>query len=255
MRTIWKGAIGFGLVNIPVKLYSAVQNSHLDLDMLDGKDHSKIKFQRINEKTKKEVPYNKIVKGYLLKDSYVILDEHDFEDASPEKTKMIELENFVDIAKINPIYYETSYYAAPEKQGKKAYALLLQALIKSKKAGVARFVFRNTENLCVIHPLGEVLVVTKIRFQEEIRAYDELEVPAKESVTKKELDVGMALIKQYTADFDITSFKDEYSKELLKIIKAKAKGKRATVKKLKPREESGEDLYTQLMQSLSKKGA
>lgn len=255
MRTIWKGAIGFGLVNIPVKLFSAVQNSHLDLDMLDGKDHSKIKFQRINEKTKKEVPYNKIVKGYLIKDSYVILDEHDFEDASPEKTKMIELENFVDIAKINPIYYETSYYAAPEKQGKKAYALLLQALIKSKKAGVARFVFRNTENLCVIHPLGEVLVVTKIRFQEEIREVDELDVPAKESVTKKELDVGLALIKQYTAEFDITSFKDEYTKELLKIIKAKAKGKRATVKKLKPREESGDDLYTQLMQSLSKKGA
>lgn len=255
MRTIWKGAIGFGLVNIPVKLFSAVQNSHLDLDMLDSKDHSRIKFQRINEKTKKEVPFSKIVKGYLLKDRYVILDEHDFEDASPEKTKMIELENFVDIAKINPIYYETSYYAAPEKQGKKAYALLLQALIKSKKAGVARFVFRNTENLCVIHPLDNVLVVTKIRFQEEIRAYDELEIPAKESVTKKELDVGLALIKQYTADFDITNFKDEYSKELLKIIKAKAKGKRATVKKLKPREETGDDLYTQLMQSLSKKGA
>jgi DNA end-binding protein Ku len=255
MRTIWKGAIGFGLVNIPVKLFSAVQSSNLDLDMLDGKDHSRIKFQRINEKTKKEVPYGKIVKGYLLKDTYVILDEHDFEDASPEKTKMIELENFVDIAKINPIYYETSYYAAPEKQGKKAYALLLQALIKSKKAGVARFVFRNTENLCVIHPLDDILVVTKIRFQEEIREHDELEVPAKESVTKKELDVGLALIKQYTADFDITSFKDEYSKELLKIIKAKAKGKRATVKKLKPREESGDDLYTQLMQSLGKKGA
>jgi DNA end-binding protein Ku len=255
MRTIWKGAIGFGLVNIPVKLFSAVQSSNLDLDMLDSKDHSRIKFQRINEKTKKEVPYGKIVKGYLLKDTYVILDEHDFEDASPEKTKMIELENFVDIAKINPIYYETSYYAAPEKQGKKAYALLLQALLKSKKAGVARFVFRNTENLCVIHPLDDILVVTKIRFQEEIREYDELEVPAKESVTKKELDVGLALIKQYTADFDITSFKDEYSKELLKIIKAKAKGKRATVKKLKPREETGDDLYTQLMQSLGKKGA
>jgi len=256
MRTLWKGAIGFGLVNIPVKLFSAVQNSHLDLDMLDSKDHSRIKFQRINENTRKEVPYDKIVKGYLLKDKYIILDEQDFEDASPEKTKMIELENFVNISEINPVYYETSYYAEPEKQGKKAYALLVKALIKSKKAGVARFVFRNTENLCVIHPMGEILVVTKIRFPEEVRSYDDLEGAQVDTVTKKELDVGLALIKQYTGEFNIESFKDEYTKELMKIIRAKAKGKRATVKKLKPREETSDDLYTQLMQSLSsRKGA
>jgi DNA end-binding protein Ku len=256
MRTLWRGSIGFGLVNIPVKLYSAVQSSHLDLDMLDSKDHSRIKFKRVNENTNKEVAYDKIVKGYLVKGQYVILDEHDFEDASPEKTKMIELENFVNINDINPIYYEISYYAEPEKQGKKAYALLLKALIKSGKAGVARFVFRNTENLCIIHPLGEVLVVTKIRFQEEVRGYEELEVPDLNAVSKKELDMGLALIKQFTAEFDIESFKDEYSKDLLKIIKAKAKGKRATVKKLKPREDSSDDLYTQLMQSLDKrKGA
>lgn len=256
MRTIWRGSIGFGLVNIPIKLYSAVQSSHLDLDMLDSKDHSRIRFKRVNESTNKEVPYDKIVKGYLIKDQYVILDDSDFEDASPEKTKMIELENFVSINDINPIYYETSYYAEPEKQGKKAYALLLKALIKSGKAGVARFVFRNTENLCVIHPRENVLVVTKIRFQEEVREYDDLEVPEVSTVTKKELDMGLALIKQFTGEFNIESFKDEYSKDLLKIIKAKAKGKRATVKKLKPREESSDDLYTQLMQSLDKrKGA
>ena len=255
MRAIWKGAIGFGLVNIPVRLYSAVQNSNLDFDMLDSKDHSRIKFQRINEQTRKEVPFNKIVKGYMLDEKYVILDDHDFEDASPEKTKLIELENFVDIEEINPIYYETSYYAEPEAQGKKAYALLLKALSKSNKAGIARFVLRSTENLCVIHPLDNVLVVTKIRFSEEIRSHEEIKVPPTDSISKKEIDVGMALIKQYSSKFNIASFKDEYSKELLRIIKAKAKGKRATVKKLKPREETGDDLYSQLMQSLNKKGA
>jgi DNA end-binding protein Ku len=255
MRSLWTGAIGFGLVNIPIKLFSAVQNSHLDLDMLDGKDHSRIKFQRINESTGKVVPFDKIVKGYMVNEQYVILDEEDFKDASPEKTKLIELENFVGIDEINPIYYETSYYAQPTKQGKKAYALLLKSLIKSKKAGVARFVLRNTENLCVIHPREEILVVTKIRFPEEIRDYEELEAPKIDAVTKKELDLGLALIKQYTGPFKIDSFKDEYTKELIRIIKAKAKGKRATVKKLKPREESSDDLYTQLMQSLSKKGA
>lgn len=257
MRAIWKGSIGFGLVNIPIRLFSAVQNSGLDLDMLDEKDHSKIRFKRVNESSGREVPYEKIVKGYLLNERYVILDNEDFEDASPEKSKMIELENFVDIAEINPIYYETSYYAEPEKQGKKAYALLLKALIKSQKAGLARFVLRSTENLCVIHPLEDVLVVTKIRFAEEVRSYKEdLNLPDIDSIAKKELDVGLALIKQYTSAFNIESFHDEYSKELMKIIKAKAKGRRATVKKLEPREEVSDDLYGQLMKSLGgKKGS
>lgn len=255
MRAIWKGAIGFGLVNIPVKLYAGVQNSKLDFDMLDERDHAKIKFQRINEDSRKEVPYEKIVKGYFLKDRYVILDDHDFEEAAPEKNKIIELENFVDIKAINPIYYETSYFTEPEKQGTKAYALLLKALEKSKKAGVARFVLRNTENLCVIHPMDGVIVVTKIRFQEEIRSVEEIKKVSK-TIPKKELDVGLALIKQYSGDFNIASFKDTYSKELLKIIKAKAKGKRITVKKLKPQKESSANLYDQLMKSLSsKKGA
>ena len=257
MRSIWKGAIGFGLVNIPVKLYSGVQNSNLDLDMLDERDHAKIKFQRINEDTRKEVPYEKIVKGYFLKDRYVILDDHDFEEAAPEKNKVIELENFVDIKEINPIYYETSYYTEPEKQGVKAYALLLKALEKSKKAGVGRFVLRSTENLCVIHPMDGVIVITKIRFQEEIRTLSEIKRVDDKAISKKEMDVGMALIKQYSSPFDITSFKDTYSDELLKIIKAKAKGKRAVVKKLKPQKATSDNLYEQLMQSLggSKKRA
>lgn len=251
MRSIWKGAIGFGLVNIPVKLYSGVQNSNLDLDMLDERDHAKIKFQRINEDTRKEVPYEKIVKGYFLKDSYVILDDHDFEEAAPEKNKIIELENFVDIQEINPVYYETPYYTEPEKQGVKAYALLLKALIKSKKAGVARFVLRNTENLCVIHPMNNIIVVTKIRFQEEIRSMSDIKKVDEVSVTKKEMDVGMALIKQYSSKFDINQFKDTYSNELLKIIKAKAKGKRTIVKKIKPQKATSNNLYDQLMQSLA----
>ncbi|MEJ2882523.1 non-homologous end joining protein Ku [Pedobacter sp. GR22-6] len=256
MRAIWKGSIGFGLVNIPVRLFSAVQNSNLDFDMLDEKDHSKIRFKRINENTKKEVSYDHIVKGYMLKDKYVILEDADFQDASPEKTKMIELENFVELKEINPIYYETSYYVEPEAQGRKAYALLLKALLKSKKAGLARFVLRSTENLCVIHPMENVLVVTKIRFPEEVRSAADIDSPSLTSIGKKELDVGLALIKQYSSAFDIEGFHDEYSKELLKIIKAKAKGKRATIKKLKPREELSDDLYGQLMRSLGgKKGA
>lgn len=254
MKSIWKGAIGFGLVNIPVKLYSAVQNSNLDLDMLDSKDMSRIKYQRISERSGKEVPFERIVKGYLLKENYVVLEDEDFEGAMPEKNKLIELESFVDIAQINPIYYETSYYTQPEPQGKKAYALLLKALQKTKKAGVARFVLRSNEHLCVIHPLNNMIVITRIRFEEEIRSVKDLEMEAV-TIKPKELEVGMALIKQYSADFDISAFKDEYSKELLKIIRAKAKGKKTVVKKMRPEKQVSDDLYEQLMQSLSKKGA
>lgn len=234
MRSIWKGSVNFGLVNIPVKLYAGVQNSTLDLDMLDERDHAKIKFQRINEDSRKEVPYDHIVRGYFLKDRYIVLDEHDFEEAAPEKTKMIELENFVELSTIDPIYFETSYYLEPEKQGIKAYALLLKALVKSKTAGIARFVLRNTENLCVIHPRDGILVVTKIRFQEEIRSTSDIKKVTDVNITKKEMEVGLALIKQYASDFDISQFKDEYSAQLLKIIKAKAKGKRVVVKKITP---------------------
>lgn len=257
MRSIWKGSIGFGLVNIPIKLYSAVQSSSLSMDMLDGRDHARIKYQRINENTRKEVPYDQIVKGYLLEGEYVILDDQDYADASPEKSKTVEIENFVQLKDINPMYYETSYYAEPEAQGKKAYALLLKALQKSGKAGVARFVLRSSESLCVIHPLDKVIVISRIRFAEEIRSYEEILTPDDVVVNKKELDVGLALIEQYTGPFNIEKFKDEYTSELMKIIKAKAKGKRPTIKKLKPKKAASDDLLEQLMQSLNttRKGA
>jgi DNA end-binding protein Ku len=256
MRSIWKGSIGFGLVNIPVKLYSAVQTSSLDFDMLDSRDHSRIRYQRVNEHTHKEVPYDKIVKGYKLDDDYIIMDEHDFEDAAPEKSKVITIESFVEIADVNPMFYETSYYTEPDTKNNKAYALLLQALSKSKKAGLARFVLRSTESLCIVHPVDNVLVVTRIRFGQQIRDTDDLKVSDSVTISKKELDMGLSLIDQYAEDFDVSKFKDEYNDSLLNIIKAKSKGKRATVKKLKPHKPKSDDLYGQLMESLkTKKGA
>ncbi|WP_114939511.1 Ku protein [Mucilaginibacter endophyticus] len=256
MRSIWKGSIGFGLVSIPVKLYSAVQTSSLDFDMLDSRDHARIRYQRVNENTHKEVPYDKIVKGYKLDEEYVIMDEQDFEDAAPEKSKVIEIESFVDIVDVNPMFYETSYYTEPDTKNNKAYALLIQALTQSKKAGLARFVLRSTESLCIVHPLKNVLVVTRIRFAQEIRDTEDLNLPDKIDVSKKELDMGLTLINQYAEDFDVSKFKDEYNDELLKIIEAKSKGKRAKVKKLKPRKTGSDDLYDQLMASLkTKKGA
>src|SRR6185295_15869662 len=149
MKAIWKGSIGFGLVNIPVKLYSATEQSTLDLDMIDRRDHGKIHFQRVNENTGREVKWENIAKAYMLNDEYVVLDAADFEAAAPEKSKVIEVNHFVDESEIDTIYFENSYYTEPEKSGAKAYALLREALIKSKKVGIAQFVMRTSEALTV----------------------------------------------------------------------------------------------------------
>lgn len=256
MRSIWKGSIGFGLVSIPIKLYSAVQTSSLDLDMLDSRDHAHIKFQRVNENTRKEVPYDKIVKGYKYDDEYIIVEEADFEAAAPEKSRVIEIENFVDITSVNPMYYETSYYTEPATKKNKAYALLLSALKKSGKAGLARFVLRSTESLCIVHPVERDLVVTRIRFAQQIRDQGELKLDDDVSVSDKELKMGLALIDQYAEPLDLSKYKDEYHTELMNIIEQKAKGKRPTIKKLKPKAAKSDDLYDQLMSSLNvKKGA
>ncbi|SDH16822.1 non-homologous end joining protein Ku [Mucilaginibacter gossypii] len=256
MRSIWTGSIGFGLVSIPIKLFSAVQETRLDLDMLDSRDHANIKFMRVNENTRKEVPYDKIVKGYKYDDDYVIIEEADFEAAAPEKTKVIEIENFVDLASVNPMYYESSYYTQPATKKNKAYALLLEALKKSGKAGLARFVLRSTESLCIVHPVEKDIVVTRIRFQQQIRDQEDLALDDDITVSKKELDMGLALINQYAEPLDLSRYKDQYHDELMKIIEAKAKGKRPTIKKLKPKAAKSDDLYDQLMSSLkAKKGA
>ena len=147
MRAIWTGSIGFGLVNIPVKMFSAVQGSELDLDMLDKKDHSNIKFQRVNANSGKVVPYENIVKGYKVDGQYVVLTDEDFAKASPEKSKVIEIEQFVDIKAIDSMYYETPYYLEPDKFGVRPYALLRDALKKSGKAGLGTYVMRTNRVL------------------------------------------------------------------------------------------------------------
>jgi len=249
MRAIWSGAIGFGLVNIPVKLYSAVQQSELDLDMLDKKDHANIKFQRVNANTGKEVPWANIVKGYKLDDRYVVLDNDDFERASPEKTKIIEIAEFTDEKEIQSIYYETPYYLQPDKNGAKAYTLLLDALEKSGKVGLGSFVLRNRESLVIVKPYSDILMLNKIRFAEEIRDTDEIKVP-KTTNKPAELKMAMQLIDQLTQEFDIARYKDTYSANLMKVIKEKAKGKKPAKPHMQVVHSRSRDLMEQLKASL-----
>ena len=252
MRAVWSGSIGFGLVNIPVKLYSAVQESSLELDMLDKKDHSRIRFKRINEKTGREVEWGNIVKGYNLNDEYIVLDDKDFEDASPKKSKIIEISSFVEAAEIDDVYFESPYFIEPDKSGGKAYELLLRTLEKTGKAGVSLFVLRNHENLAIVRPKDNYLMLHRLRFEEEIRK-PEINLPTNVKISKKELDMAVKLVNEYTEAFDIAQYKDEYKKELMKIIKAKASGKKPTVKKLRVAHTKSTDIFEQLKASLGGK--
>jgi len=253
MKPLWTGAIGFGLVNIPVKLFSATQGSELDLDMLDKKDHAAIRFMRVNEKTGKEVKWENIVKGYMLNNNYVILNEKDFESAAAVKTKTIEISDFVSQEEIDSIYYETPYYLLPEKSGVRAYTLLREALQKTKKVGIASFVMRNKEALAILKVSGNVIILNKIRFHQEIRDTEELSIPAKTTLKPGELKMAVSLINQLSGKFNVTKYKDTYSAQLLKLIKAKSKGNKIDAPHLKVVYSKTKDLMDQLKASLETK--
>ncbi|MES2681419.1 MAG: Ku protein [Bacteroidota bacterium] len=254
MRPIWTGAIGFGLVNIPVKLYSATESSTLDLDMLDKKDHANIHFMRVNEKTGKEVKWENIVKGYKLpNDKYVVLTDKDFQMASAKKTKTIEITNFVNAGEIESLYYETPYYLEPDKSGSRAYALLREALAKTKKVGIASFVMRSKESLAILRANEKVIILNRIRFQEEIRDHAGLKLPPKTEVKANELKMAISLIEQLTEKFDISSYKDTYSADLMKLIKAKSKGTKIKEPALKVVHGKSKDIMEQLKASLGAK--
>lgn len=252
MRAIWTGAIGFGLVNIPIKLYSAVQGSELDLDMLDKKDNSNIKFQRVNANTGKEVAWENIVRGYNLDGQYVVLTDEDFQKVRPEKNKIINIAEFVDETEIDTIYYENPYYLAPEKNGVKAYNLLRDALEETGMVGLGTYVLRNKESIGLIKPHEDILVLNKIRFGEEIRDTSELDVKTTKS-NPAELKMAIALINQLSGKFDISHFKDTYSTDLLKLIKDKAKGKKIEKPTMRVVHSRSKDLMEQLKASLGKK--
>jgi DNA end-binding protein Ku len=253
MRSIWTGAIGFGLVNIPIKLFSATQESSLDLDMLDKKDLSNIHFMRVNEKTGKEVSWENIVKGYKIDDRYVVLTDKDFEAANAVKTKLIEITEFVKTNQVDSMFYVTPYYIVPEKSGMRAYALLREALLKSDKAAVATFVMRNKETLAVLRPREDVIILNRIRFAQEIRNTEELDLPKKTEIKPAELKMAMSLINQLSKKFDISSYKDTYTEELMKVIRAKSKGAKPAAPHLRVVHNRSTDLMSQLKASLKGK--
>jgi DNA end-binding protein Ku len=228
-RAIWSGTISFGLLNVPVKLYSAVARRGISLREIRESDGARIRHRRVAEGTDEEVPFEKIVKAFeITSDRYVPLSKDEMDALAPEKTRAIEVRDFVDLDQIDPIYFNSPYYLGPAEGAEKAYSLLAKAMEGSGKVAIARFVFRNKEHLAALRPSDGVLTLTTMRFADEVVSPSELEdvLPAdKQKVAKKEVEMAEQLIDSLTTEFDPTAYRDEYREELLALIERKAEGK------------------------------
>jgi DNA end-binding protein Ku len=237
-RPIWKGTVSFGLVNIPVALYSAEEQRQLKFRMLDRHDFSPIRYERVNARTGKPVDWDDIVKGYEYeKDEYVVVSDEELRRANPEATQTIDLVHFVDAAEINPVYYEKPYYIAPLKNGEKGYVLLREVMARSAKLGIARVVLRSREYLAAILVNGPVLVLNLLRYAHELRSAEKLNVPDEDSkrlkITEKEIDMANQLIQSMQDDWRPEEYREEYRDDVLKMIEQKIRsGKTKTITEL-----------------------
>lgn len=256
MKALWKGGISFGLVNIPVKLYSGSVTHRIDLDMIRKKDQCQIQYVRICKKDGKEVPWDEIAKGYRKENGdYVILDKSDIAKALPEKTQTIDIFEFVIEDEIPSQYLEKPYIVEPEKAAMKTYALLHAALKKSGKVGLCKFILRQSEHLGILKVESDAILLIQIRFDQDLRDPKEAKLPTGIVIQKKELDMALTIIDQLTDKFEPEKYKDTYKAELLKIIKKKSAEpktkkpvvaeRRTRAKKAKP-----DDLLEQLKASL-----
>jgi DNA end-binding protein Ku len=252
MRAIWNGSLSFGLVNIPVRLYSASRERALNFRLLDKEDHCPISYKKVCRDDDKVVHQKDIVKGYEYeKGQYVVLEQQDFKKAAPKKTQTIDVLQFVEQSEIDPMYYDRPYWVEPDPKAHKAYALLREALTKSKKAGVARYVMHDREHIAILEPRGNTIMLMQMRYRDELREPDEVNVPGKEKQSDKEMRLALSLIDTLTEPFKPERFKDTYVEELKKVIEAKAKGKRITIDKEEaPPATSTADILKALQKSL-----
>jgi DNA end-binding protein Ku len=255
-RAIWSGSISFGLLNVPVKLYSAVSKQSVKFRELREGDGARIRHKRVAEDDGKEVPYEKIVKGYeFAPEQYVLLTKDELSELDPKKTRAIEIQDFVDLDEIDPIYFEQPYYLAPDKGAEKAYALLVKAMNDARKVAVARFVLRNKEHLAAIRPMKDVLTMATMRFHDEVTRPDDLDgvfdaKPAKPD--ERELKMAKQLIESLSSDFKPESYRDEYREELLSLLEKKAAGEEiVTTETEEPKPTKAPDLMAALEESLA----
>jgi DNA end-binding protein Ku len=232
-RALWKGAISFGLVNIPVEMYSAEDRKSFSFSMLDKKDLSPVGYKRYNKSTGKEVAWGDIVKGYeYSKDEYVVLSDEDFKQANVKATQTIDIRAFVDADEIPLEYYETPYYLAPAQRGGKVYALLRETLVETGRVAVAEVVLRTTPHLGVVYPNGKALMFNTLRYQDELRDPSGIELPPEglksAGVTAKEVQLAKRLVDDMTEKWDPSQYKNTYHDDLMARIEEKVKAGQAT---------------------------
>ena len=251
MRAIWSGALSFGLINIPVRIYSASEERALKFHLLDKHSHCPISYMKVCRGSDKEVKYEDIVKGYeYQKGDYVILTDEDFKKASPKKTKAIDILSFADENDIPVTMINKPYFVEPDKKAEKAYVLLREALKHSGKVGIAKIVLRDKEHLCMIKPQARAILLVTLRYQDELRKPEGLDLPSGSEYSKRELDMAIMLIDQLQEHFEAAKYHDEYAQAIQKIIERKARGETIRVGK-------GEELtpttdMRQLMEMLRK---
>jgi DNA end-binding protein Ku len=254
-RSIWTGAISFGLVTVPVKLYSAVNKKTVRFNQLSSKTGNRIMQKRVDPETGEEVPYEDIVKGYeIAPDRYVIVEPDELEALEPKRTKTIEIEDFVELDQIDPIYYDHPYYLAPGPGGAKPYQLLLEAMEETGRVAIAKVIIRSKEQLVAIRPMGDVLGMATMLFADEVVDPERIdEIPDADEVktTKREVDIAKQLIDSLAGDFEPLKYEDTYREEVLALIERKAEGKEIAVQP--PKEEAtapAPDLMSALKASL-----
>lgn len=257
MRPVWSGSISFGLVNIPVKLYSASEERALKFRMLDKKTLSPISYKKVATETGKEVAQADIVKGYECgKGKYVVLTPEDFKRANPKKTELLDIVSFTDETEIDDKLFDKPYFIEPAKKAEKAYALLRDALKKSGKVGVAKYVLHEKEHIGIVKFEDKMLMLIELRYADELRKPEGLTAPKTGDYSKKELDLALSLIGHLTEKFDINDYKDTYAEEIRKVIRAKAKGDLKEVKKAPAEAQPTNvaDILEMLRQSLEESG-
>src|SRR5919204_1619212 len=249
-RSIWSGAISFGLVNVPVKLYSAVSRKTVRFNQLNAETGHRIAQKRVDPQTGEEVPYEQIVKGYeLTRDRYVVITPEELEALDPEKSRTIDIEDFVDLEEIDPIYYDHPYYLVPDKGAEKAYGLLMNAMRESEKVAIARVVLRSKEQLVAIRPAGDLLMMETMIFADEVVPHDELEeLPdAKQlKASDRELRMAQQLIDSLSSEFEPEKYHDEYREKVLELIERKAAGEEIAIQPEAPEPARVPDLMAAL---------
>jgi len=254
MRSIWTGSIAFGLVNIPIKMFSGSESrAGLDLHMLHRTDHAPIRYARVCRKDGKEISYDEIVKGYEYEDGdYIELTQDDLKKADAHQTKSLEIRQFANESEIDSRYYDKPYYLEPGKGAGRAYALLREALAKSGKVALVKYAMRARDNMGAIKPIGNTLVLNQMRFPADVRDTGDLNLPDKNLASKAELDMAESLIEQQTKPFIPEDWHDEYTEKLEEVIEEKAHGKKPKQHGREPKPTQVKDLMSALKQSLEK---